>query len=138
MKYTVNSIARIRTNKNRVFRLSFLSKQVDKLDMLAMDLPPSLQRSETGSGYNFLTNERDYTYSVRGYKRANAIVAFFTASMPRIMVRIEQSGMPLPSDLDQRTKKPIKKPAATYYKLVGSKDAMKAFKQMMNYPSMRD
>ena len=75
-------------NKNRVFDLNFSSKQVDKLDMLVNALPKTFASSIRGDGYYFLTKERDYSFSVRGYKRANALIALFTSSMPRIKCNI--------------------------------------------------
>ena len=78
-------------NKNRVFDLHFSSKQDWKLDMLVDMLPKTFKRSETGSGYCFLSNERDYSFSVRGYKRANALIALFVTQMPRIKCNITTS-----------------------------------------------
>lgn len=75
-------------NKNRVFDLSFSSKQVDKLDMLVNALPKNFKQSEKGCGYCLVSNERDYSFSVRGYKRANALIALLTSSMPRIKCNI--------------------------------------------------
>ena len=88
MKTTMKSIEKTQTNKNRVFDLSFSSKQVDKLDMLVNTLHKTFARSERGSGYFFLTNEREYSFSVRGYKRANALIALFVSQMPRIKVSV--------------------------------------------------
>ena len=75
-------------NKNRVFDLSFSSKQVDKLDMLVNTLPKTFKQSEKGSGYCLMSNKRDYSFSVRGYRRANALIAFFTSTMPRMKCNI--------------------------------------------------
>ena len=84
----MKSVEETHSNKNRVFDLTFSSKQVDKLDMLVNVLPKSFKQSEKGSGYCLMSNERDYSFSVRGYKRANALIALFTSSMPRIKCNI--------------------------------------------------
>ena len=84
MKTTMKYIKEIKGDKNRVFDLHFSSKQVDKLDMLVEMLPKTFKRSETGSGYFLMSNERDYSFSVRGYIRANALIEYFVTQMPRI------------------------------------------------------
>lgn len=84
----MKSVEETHRNKNRVFELNFSSKQVDKLDMFVDVLPKSFKQSEKGSGYCLMSNERDYSFSVRGYKRANALIALFTSSMPRIKCNI--------------------------------------------------
>ena len=91
MNPTMKSVEETHRNKNRVFELSFSSKQDWKLDMLVDMLPKTFKRSETGSGYCFLSNERDYSFSVRGYKRANALIALFVTQMPRIKCIITTS-----------------------------------------------
>ena len=87
-KPTMKSVEKTQTNKNRVFDLSFSSKQVNKLDMLVNTLPKAFSRSETGSGYCLMSNERDYSFSVRGYIRANALIALFVSQMPRIKLLV--------------------------------------------------
>lgn len=87
-KPTMKSVEETHSNKNRVFDITFSSKQVDKLDMLVNVLPKTFKQSEKGSGYCLMSNERDYSFSVKGYKRANALIALFTSSMPRIKCNI--------------------------------------------------
>ena len=80
----MKSVEETHRNKNRVFDLRFSSKQVDKLDMLVEMLPKTFKQSETGSGYCLMSNKRDYSFSVRGYIRANALIEYFVTQMPRI------------------------------------------------------
>ena len=80
MKY----IKELQGDKNQVFNLVFSSKQDWKLDMLADMLPKTFKRSETGSGYCYLSHERDYSFSVRGYARVNALIEYFVSQMPRV------------------------------------------------------
>ena len=80
MKY----IKEVQGDKNQVFNLVFSSKQDWKLDMLADMLPKTFRRSETGSGYCYLSHERDYSFSVRGYARVNALIEYFVSQMPRV------------------------------------------------------
>ena len=84
MKPTMKSVEETHRNKNRVFDLSFSSKQVDKLDLLMNTLPKAFVRSAKGSGYCFVSHKRDYSFSVRGYQRANLLITFFVSNMPRI------------------------------------------------------
>ncbi len=83
-KKSVNQIKELQGDKNRVFDLVFSSKQDWKLDMLADMLPKTFKRSETGSGYCFLSHEREYSFSVRGYKRVNTLIAYFVTQMTQI------------------------------------------------------
>ena len=80
MKY----IKEVQGNKNQVFNLVFSSKQDWKLDMLADMLPKTFKRSETGSGYCYVSHERDYSFSVRGYARVNTLIEYFVSQMPRV------------------------------------------------------
>ena len=96
----MKSVEETHRNKNRVFELNFSSKQVDKLDMFVNVLPKSFKQSEKGSGYCLISNERDYSFSVRGYKRANALIALFISSMPRIKYNISSSYQ----DLNRKTR----------------------------------
>ncbi len=100
MNPTMKSVEETHRNKNRVFDLSFSSKQVDKLDMLVNTLPKTFKQSEKGSGYCFMSEERDYSFSVRGYKRANALIALFVTQMPRIKCIISTSYQ----DLNRKTR----------------------------------
>lgn len=89
MKKTINKpkmkmIKELQGDKNRVFNLVFSSKQDWKLDMLADMLPKTFKRSETGRGYCLMSNKRDYSFRVRGYIRANALIKYFVTQMPRI------------------------------------------------------
>ena len=134
----MKSVEETHRNKNRVFDLSFSSKQVDKLDMLVNTLPKTFKQSEKGSGYCLMSNKRDYSFSVRGYRRANALIAFFTSTMPRIKCNITTAYQDL-NRKNQMKKKPTKKPskkATAHYKIVGSPNTMSAFKQMLGYPIM--
>ena len=88
MKKTINKpktkmIKERLDNKNRVFDLIFWSKQDVKLDMVVEMLPKSFKRSEKGSGYKD-GDRRVYSFSVRGYIRANALIEYFISQMPRI------------------------------------------------------
>jgi len=84
MKTTMKYIKEIKGDKNRVFDLHFSSKQDWKLDMLADMLPKTFKRSETGSGYCYLSHEREYSFSVRGYKRVNTLIEYFVTQMSRV------------------------------------------------------
>lgn len=88
----MKSVEETHSNKNRVFDLTFSSKQVDKLDMLVNVLPKNFRRKFPYGGYCLMSKERDYSFSVRGYKRANALIALFTSSMPRIKIEIFTAG----------------------------------------------
>jgi len=74
-------------NKHQIFNLVFSSKQDWKLDMLTDMLPKTFKRSERGSGYCFLSGERDYCFRIKGYKRANVLITYFVSKMPRIKVK---------------------------------------------------
>ena len=100
MNPTMKSVEETHRNKNRVFELNFSSKQVDKLDMFVNVLPKTFKQSEKGSGYCFMSEERDYSFSVRGYKRANALIALFVTQMPRIKCIISTSYQ----DLNRKTR----------------------------------
>ncbi len=84
MKPSNKRIEEIKINKNQVFNLTFSSKQISKIDILVKVLPKSFRQSERGSGYCFLRNERDYSFSVRGYRRANDLITYFVSQIPRI------------------------------------------------------
>ena len=90
MKTTMKSVEETHRNKNRVFDLSFSSKQVDKLDMLVNTLPKTFRQSEKGFSLAKF-DERNYLFSVRGYKRANELIALFVIQMPRIKCIITTS-----------------------------------------------
>ena len=133
----MKSVEETHRNKNRVFDLSFSSKQVDKLDMLVNTLPKTFRQSEKGFSLAKF-DERNYLFSVRGYKRANALIALFVTQMPRIKGIITTSYQDL-NRKNQMKKKPTKKPskkATAHYKIVGSPNTMSAFKQMLGYPIM--
>jgi len=83
-KKSVNQIKEAQGDKNRVFDLVFSSKQDWKLDMLADMLPKTFRRSERGRGYSFLTNVREYSFTIRGIARVNTLIAYFVTKMPRI------------------------------------------------------
>ncbi len=85
---TMKSIKQTNSNKNRVFDLNFFSKQTNKLDTVANTLPKTFKQSERGSGYSFFSDEREYSFSVRGYRRANALIAYFVTRMPRVRYAI--------------------------------------------------
>ena len=137
MNPTMKSVEETHRNKNRVFDLSFSSKQVDKLDMLVNTLPKTFRQSEKGFSLAKF-DERNYLFSVRGYSRANALIALFVTQMPRIKCIITTSYQDL-NRKNQMKKKPTKKPskkATAHYKIVGSPNTMSAFKQMLGYPIM--
>jgi len=134
MNPTMKSVEETHRNKNRVFDLSFSSKQVDKLDMLVNTLPKTFRQSEKGFSLAQF-DERNYLFSVRGYKRANALIALFVTQMPRIKCIITTSYQDL-NRKNQMKKKPTKKPTKkpSHYKIIGSPNTMSAFKQMLGYP----
>jgi hypothetical protein len=39
-----------------------------------------------------MSNERDYSFSVRGYIRANALIEYFVSQMPRIKWKCFEKG----------------------------------------------
>jgi len=97
MKKTINKpkmkmIKEVQGDENRVFDLNFSSKQDVKLDMLVEMLPKNFKRSEKGSGYCLMSNERDYSFRVRGYIRANALIKYFVTQMPRIKWKCFEKG----------------------------------------------
>ena len=81
---TKNLIKQVQGDKNRVFHIVFSSKQDWKLDMLVDMLPKTFKRSEQGSGYCFMTGERDYLFTIRGIKRVNTLIAYFVTQMSRV------------------------------------------------------
>ena len=72
------------SNKNRVFELTFSSKQKSKLDMLVNTLQKTFKQSKRGSFDCSMFDEREYYFSVKGYKRVNALITLFVSQMPRI------------------------------------------------------
>ena len=83
-KPKMKMIKELQGDNNRVFDLHFSSKQDVKIDMLVEMLPKTFKRSETGSGYCLMSNERDYSFRVRGMKRVNTLIAYFVSQMPRV------------------------------------------------------
>ena len=138
MNPTMKSVEETHRNKNRVFELTFSSKQKYKLGMLVETLPKTFKQSNRGSFDCSMFNEREYSFSVRGYSRANALIALFVTQMPHIKCNITTAYQDL-NRKNQMKKKPTKKPskkATAHYKIVGSTNTMSAFKQMLGYPIM--
>jgi hypothetical protein len=80
MKY----IKEIKGDKNRVFDLQFSSKQKSKLDMLVNTLQKTFKQSKRGSFDCSMFDEREYYFSVKGYKRVNTLIGYFVTQMPRV------------------------------------------------------